>query len=378
MRRISQLRTGVAVACAALPALAVTCFCMAAQGQSQKQTPDESQNQSQTMQDQSRAGQTPMPLKPDLPGVKKNHRLVLKDGSYQVVTQYQIVGDRVRYFSKERGDWEEIPANMVDWAATRKWEQEHSPKGDAESSPGMKEAAKLDAEETEERADQRARMPEVARGLNLPDQDGAFVLDTYHGTPELVQLNAADIALDAKSHRGITSLNPMAGAKARLSLDGEHAKAHLHVDQPTFFLSLETPHAADSREPVLSNPITVATVNGNAVSGRKYGAISASSHFAIVRLDERIAMRFVGPVEVNSSGAAVGDPNVIPAKVQTMPGGRWLRVEPARPLLIGEYALVEILSPTEMNPSVWDFQVNPATSDNPGSLAPILDEKSTR
>ena len=35
--------------------------------------------------------------------------------------------------------------------------------------------------------------------------------------------------------------------------------------------------------------------------------------------------------------------------------------------------MVEILSPTEMNPSVWAFELNPATGDNPGSLAPILD-----
>ncbi len=39
-----------------------------------------------------------------------NQRLVLKDGTYQVVTKYQKVGDRVRYFSAERGQWEELPA----------------------------------------------------------------------------------------------------------------------------------------------------------------------------------------------------------------------------------------------------------------------------
>ena len=100
--------------------------------------------------------------------------------------------------------------------------------------------------------------------------------------------------------------------------------------------------------------------------------------FAIVHLDERIAMRFVGPVPVNQSGAVVGDPNVVPAKVQEVPGGRWLRVQPERPLLIGEYALVEILSPTQMSPSVWDFQVNPATGDNPGSMSPILGNNSAQ
>ena len=370
MKPANHLRLGTGAACAAL--LAMSAAWAAGQSQNGNQQPDPSQNDSQTMQNQSRAGQTPMPLNPDLPGLKKNHRLILKDGSYQVVTQYKIVGDRVRYFSQERQDWEEIPVNLVDWDATRKWEQQHSPQSANEISPGMAEAAKLDNEETEERADEKARMPEVARGLNLPDEDGAFALDTFHGTPELVQLNSDDIDLGAKSHHGITALNPMAGAKTRLELDGEHAKVHLHVDQPTFFLSLDTAHAADAKEPVLTNPITVTTVSDQAIKDRKYGARSAASKFAIVHLDERIAMRFVGPVEVSQSGSVVGDPNVIPAKVTAIPGGRWIRIEPQRPLMIGEYALVEILSPTEMSPSVWDFQVNPATGDNPGSMAPIL------
>src|ERR1700735_3361219 len=56
-----------------------------------------------------------------------NQRLILKDGSYQVITKYQKVGDRVRYFSAERGQWEELPANLVDWAATQKWAQDHVP-----------------------------------------------------------------------------------------------------------------------------------------------------------------------------------------------------------------------------------------------------------
>jgi hypothetical protein len=52
----------------------------------------------------------------------KGKKLVLKDGSFQIVREYQQQGDRVRYYSVERSDWEEIPAALVDWDATKKSE----------------------------------------------------------------------------------------------------------------------------------------------------------------------------------------------------------------------------------------------------------------
>jgi hypothetical protein len=91
--------------------------------------------------------QKPLPLKEGPPGVQTNHRLILKDGSYQIVRKYELVGDRVRYISVERsGDWEEIPADLVDWAATKKWDRDHAEPAYTDDSPGMKEAEDIDKE----------------------------------------------------------------------------------------------------------------------------------------------------------------------------------------------------------------------------------------
>ena len=55
-----------------------------------------------------------------VPALLRGKKLVLKDGTFQLVRDYQRNGERVRYLSAERGDWEEIPAEMVDWDATAK------------------------------------------------------------------------------------------------------------------------------------------------------------------------------------------------------------------------------------------------------------------
>jgi hypothetical protein len=314
--------------------------------------------------------QKPLPLKPGIPGMGSNHRLILKDGTYQIVRKYEIVGDRVRYISIERGgDWEELPVDLVDWDATRKWEESHANQPEEEASPAMKEAAEIDKEEADERAAEQARRPEVAKGLELPDEDGVFALDTFEGTPELVELLPVDLALNAKNHHGLSTLNPLAGSKASLELEGQHAKVHLHVNDPAIYLSLAG--RADAQQ-VVSHALTVETAGAKEVANRKHGAHSATSGFAIVRVDERKAVRIVGAVHVSPTGAVTQDENVIPAKVEVLSGKHWLKITPNQPLTIGEYALVEIISASDINQSVWDFRVDPQLGDNPGSLGPIF------
>src|SRR5438094_8525814 len=63
-----------------------------------------------------------------------NIKLYLKDGTFHVVREYKVASDRVRYYSIERSDWEEIPLDLVDLkrteseATSRQAELEHDAK----------------------------------------------------------------------------------------------------------------------------------------------------------------------------------------------------------------------------------------------------------
>ena len=47
-----------------------------------------------------------------------NLKLYMADGGFQLVREYTIQEDRVRYYSVERSDWEEIPVALVDLKKT--------------------------------------------------------------------------------------------------------------------------------------------------------------------------------------------------------------------------------------------------------------------
>jgi hypothetical protein len=351
MKHIRRLRWRFAalLACAALAGV-----CVAAQTDPPQQAPQ----------------QKPLPLKPAMPNTGQNHRLILKDGSYQIVRKYEIVGDRVRYISVERGgDWEELPADLIDWNATHKWERDQAQLAQDNASPAMKEAAEIDKEAAAERDEQLARMPEVAKGLELPDEDSVFALDTYQGTPELVELLPNELGIDAKTHKGLSTINPLAGQRASIELPGAHAKAHLHVNDPAIYLSLDV---TDDAEKVVSHALTVQTHDAKDVANRKHGAHSTQSGFAIVRVDERKAVRIVGAIHISPTGTVSQTEDVMPAKVEVIAGKHWIKIMPAQQLLIGEYALVEIISPSEISQRVWDFRVDPQAGDNLGSIGPIL------
>ncbi|HEY4676641.1 MAG TPA: hypothetical protein VIJ01_05745, partial [Candidatus Angelobacter sp.] len=85
-------------------------------------------------------------------------RLIMKDGTYQAATKWEVLGNRVHYYSAERYDWEEVPNDMVDWTATDKYNGERAGQRDEP----IKEIAKADE------ADER-EAPLIVPGLRLPN-----------------------------------------------------------------------------------------------------------------------------------------------------------------------------------------------------------------
>lgn len=102
----------------------------------------------------------------------RGKKLFLKDGDFQLVREYQVEGNKVRFYSVERSQWEEIPADMVDWDATHK----------AEATESQRDTALLNKVHADEAARKAVVVDidasvEVAPNVFLPDGEGLFVLD---------------------------------------------------------------------------------------------------------------------------------------------------------------------------------------------------------
>jgi hypothetical protein len=305
-----------------------------------------------------------------------NQRLILKDGSYQIVTKYQKAGDRVRYFSAERGQWEELPAALVDWTATEQWAKDHAPGAkpapDAvqpvepqSGAPANPEAAEIDKEEQAE----RSRTPEVSPGLRLPDEDGVWALDTFHDQPELVAVvqNTGNVGGE-KGHRILrAALNPLGGVQQNVQIPGAESKVKLHVNDPVFYVSLTNPDDTEAA----SSAVTVDTHGAGSMKDKD--ASSPNSQYAILRVRSNYKKdyRVVSGVKVSVGGKVSQTEDVMPTTAQVLPGRHWLKLVPAQPLTIGDYALIEVLAPGEVNLSVWDFRVDPQGPDNKNAIIPL-------
>jgi len=276
-------------------------------------------------------------------------RLILKDGSYQPTVRWEVRGDRVRYLSAERYQWEEVPNEMVDWDATERYRTQRATP--AQPSPEMR--AVIEAEKEEQRKEKEeldASNPEVAPGLRLPDGGGVYLLDVYRGEPQLIELVQNGSKVDRATKKNVLRavINPLAKNKKTIELPGMRARIQAHVPDPVVYLNIDQDN----------DPAT------------GLAAPDASQRFQIVRVEPHLKKksRIVGTIEFAIYSGAAQKHDVIETSVAAV-GEHWVKVSPTTNLTPGEYAVVEILG-KDVNLYVWDFGITPNAPQNPANWTP--------
>ena len=215
----------------------------------------------------------------------------------------------MRYYSTERGDWEEIPLELVDLDRS---------KGEVSE---RKEQLAVDAKaEAEERAAEKLARKQVA---SLPTQPGA-----YYIRGDIVEpLKQADSKVVTNKKRSILkaiSPIPTVPGKSTVELDGEHAALHLTDVRPEFYFRL-----------------------------------SGYEGIEIVKLMPKKGVRVVENVSI----IQLKEDRMVDEQLQKVETFKkqeadlLFRIWPMKPLPPGEYALVQYAE-GKMNPQVWDFAVD--------------------
>ncbi len=271
-------------------------------------------------------------------------RLILKDGSYQPATKWEVKGDRVRYYSAERYEWEEVPSNLVDWPATEKWEKESA------SHHISQETKEVSAELEEARRAEDARTPLVAPGIKLPSQGGVFLLDRFQRQPQLVELaqSGGEVKKDMGKNVLRAAINPLASMKQSIELAGARARVQSHETRPVIYVDVDT----DFDSSTGSTPP------------------DAAHRFRLLRLQRKKDSRVVGNLKIALTGKVSQQESFIETVAEPF-SGDWVRVSPAKDLEPGEYALAEMLGEKQINLYVWDFGVDPSAPANPGAWKPV-------
>jgi hypothetical protein len=169
----------------------------------------------------------------------KGKKLILTDGTFQLAREYTVEGDRVRYWSVERSQWEEIPTNLVDWDATHKAEAE-------QVSHDSELKAKIHASDLAQHTKEIDvdRSLEIKPGLFLPDAVGFYALDRNKLIREMKQSEAVTKTSTGREVEKIMSGVSLIPSKKTMEIPGEHAAMRLTTAEPEFFM-----RPADSREP---------------------------------------------------------------------------------------------------------------------------------
>lgn len=240
------------------------------------------------------------------PAAAQQFRLYLKDGGHHLVREYSVQEDRVRYYSVERGDWEEIPLELVDLKKT-----------EAERKDRLRAEKEQAAQDDEEEAFERAVAREVSR---IPQDAGVY----YVENDEVKALKQAESKIVTNKRRSVLKVMvpvPLVAGKATIELDGE-ASAHIVPgDRPTFYFRLWE-----------------------------------QERFAIVRVKPKKGARVVEEWEIIPvTKEVVAKRDEVEIFRQQMRNGLY-KIWPREPLPPGEYAVIEYTQ-GQGNTQIWDFRV---------------------
>jgi len=236
-------------------------------------------------------------------------RLYLKDGSYQLTNQYEVKSDRVRYYSTERSEWEEIPLELVDLDRTKGELKERETQLAADAKA-----------EAEERAAEKLARKQVAA---IPTQPGAYYIRGEQ-TEAMKQAESKVVSNKKRSILKAISPVPLVPGKATIELDGDHAPLRIADTRPEFYFRL-----------------------------------SDYERFEIVKLTPKKDARVVE----NLSILQIKDERMVDETIQKIETFKkqeadlLYRIWPIKPLEPGEYALIQY-SEGKMNPQVWDFTLD--------------------
>jgi len=246
-----------------------------------------------------------------------NVKLYFKDGSDQLVREYQLEGDRVRFYSLDRDDWEEVPASLVDLDKTK---AEIKARADAI----REDAAAQDAEEKAERAARK----EVA---SVPVDPGVYLTEEQASGPKkLTPLKVGESKVVTNKRRSVLkaiSPIPLVPGKATLELDGPHASQGTANRSPEFYIRL-----------------------------------SEEERFGIVRMGEHKGNRVVEKLTIQPViKDTTQEPDLVEVFRQQV-GDELFKIWPQKPLDPGEYAVVQY-SMEKVDMQVWDFFIAPGTGN---------------
>jgi len=231
-------------------------------------------------------------------------KLYLRDGNYHLVREYKVEGDRVRYYSTERSDWEEIPLSLVDVNRT---EEERKAKDERIE----EEKRASDEEDAAERDFRR----EIA---SIPHDSG-----TYYKEGDAVKaIPLADYKVITNKTRKVVAVLspvPLIPGKASVVIEGAHSQFVVHQDRPAFYLRL-----------------------------------AKEERFGIIRLTSKKNARIVENIAI----VPVSKENIEERKqlntFDQQLGEDLYKVWPEKPLTPGEYALVQY-SEGDVDLIIWDF-----------------------